>query len=382
MLSSTTSSRPVIVFYENIELLIKLYLHRFIIAQANEFIKINSIVYFCTIDDPTRLQQEFLNRYIPGTFAISSKDTRTLKQIKPTVVFVSSVLAAAKLALTSPFRSRQYQHILWYQGILPEESFLRRRNYLRKLVLIYIEQLALSWSDVVLLPSDSMREYLSAHNRLPEKKYLTVPNAIDNIPPIFAGSRELWNIGDDNTPTIGYCGGISAWQCFEEAAMLVANLQHLNPELRFLVLTYDPDKAQEILQRQKVSRFIIRTSAPEETYRFVQAFDLGLLLRRPHPINAVSFPLKYLDYISNGVPVCTTGAVDSIREDAENNHGLLIDVDRDESQRVIDHLAKCVKNRQVVREELRLHASQKWTWEKINKECRELYLEIVKNGEF
>lgn len=376
MLKATTT-RAVIVFFEDIDLLNKPYLHRFLIAQAHEFIRINSIIYFCTMDEPSRLQKQFLDINIPGAIAISSKDRNSLKQIVPTAIFITSVLTAFKLGLSNPFGGSQYHRILWYQGIIPEESFLRRKRYLRKFVLICMEQLALKWANIVLLPSGSMRQYLSKHKRLPKNKYLTVPNAIDNIPPIFPGSRELWGIVDETPPTIGYCGGISSWQCFEESAMLAAELQRLCPELWFLVLTYDPSKAEDILRQHKISRFRIKTSSPEDTYRYVQAFDLGLLLRRPHPINAVAFPLKYLDYMANGVPVCTTNAVDAIREDAKQHHGLFIDLDRIEPQKIIDHLAKCVKNRQKVRDELRSHASQQWTWEKINEECREIYLDIV-----
>lgn len=367
-----------VVFYEHLPVLNRPFLHRFLIAQAKEFMQIGAKVVFCTGDKSSVLQKDFLEINLPGAIAINVADKDGRRKLIPSAVFTSSINSVPRLVVNKPFAGNNYAIILWYGGIIPEESFLRRQSYLRKCVLICMEQLALKWSDVVLLPSDSMREFLSAHSRLPDNKYLAVPNAIDNIPPIFEDSRKLWGIGDDKTPTIGYCGGISAWQCFEEAAAMAANLQQLSPDLWFLVLTYDPNKAQEILLRQKVSRFIIRTCVPEETYRYVQAFDLGLLLRRPHPINAVSFPLKYLDYMSNGVPVCTTGAVDSIREDAENNHGLLIDVDRDQSQRVIDHLSKCVMNRQVVRDQLRTHASQHWTWETINRECRQVYLDIIR----
>ncbi|MDD2272289.1 MAG: glycosyltransferase [Desulfuromonadaceae bacterium] len=371
------ASKPIVVFFEHVTVLDRFYLHKFLIAQAHEFINTKSIIYFCTMDDSKRLQKEFLDKYIPGALAINYKDKKSLKQIVPVAVFVSSVLTALKLGFSNPFKICQYHHILWYQGIIPEESFLRRKSYLRKFVLICVEQLAIRWADVVLLPSDAMKEYLWKHKRLPQKKYVTIPNAIDNIPSIFLASRELWGLGDDNTPTIGYCGGISTWQCFEETVMLVSDLQRLCPELWFLVLTYDPHNAQEILQRQKMSRFIIRTSAPEDTYRYVQAFDLGLLLRRSHPINAVSFPLKYLDYMANGVPVCTTSAVDAIREDAEQNHGLVIDLDRNEAEKVLDHLLNCVKAKEQIRDELRNHASQQWTWKSANAESRQVYADII-----
>lgn len=366
-----------VVFYEHLPILNRPFLHRFIIAQAKEFMSIGATIMFCTGDNSSLLQKEFLDVNLSGAIAVNVADKIGCCKIIPKAVFTSSINSVPRLVFNNPFTGRNYVKILWYGGILPEESFLKRESYLRKFILFCMEQLALRLADAVLLPSDSMREYLREHNRLPRNRYLTVPNAIDTIPPIFFGSRELWGI-NDSSPTIGYCGGISSWQCFEETAILVADLQRIFPELWFLILTYSPNKAQEILQRQKVSRFIIRTSAPEETHRYVQAFDLGLLLRRPHPINSVSFPLKYLDYMSNGVPVCTTSAVDSIKEDAENNHGLLIDVDRDESHRVIDHIEKCVMNRQVIRNELRDHAAQRWTWEKINRECRELYVDVMK----
>jgi len=370
--NNTTNN--IVLFYEYPPILSRPFLHRFLIAQAKAFLMCGFKVIFCTGDDVAELNDDFLDKYIPNAVAVKASD---IYYIKPTVVFTATVNSVLRFIFHNMLVTKKYNKILWYGGILPEERYLKNNNIFKKLVLIGIEQFALRWSDIILLPSDYMQIYLKNHKRLPPKKYLTVPNAIESIPPIYFETRALWGIEDHVSPVIGYCGGIYEWQCFEDTARLISQVQCLYPEIWFLVLTYEQEKAQKILQEHNVYRYVVKSCNSSETHQYLQAFDLGMLLRRPHPINAVSFPLKYVDYIANGVPVCTTAAIDSISEDAENNHGLLIDLDRYEPQRVLDHILQSMKDRQSIRERLRMHASKKWTWESINAECRQIYTKML-----
>ena len=48
------------------------------------------------------------------------------------------------------------RHVVWMQGIVPEESYLRRHSRLRRAVLSFVERLVLKRADLLLLVSSEM----------------------------------------------------------------------------------------------------------------------------------------------------------------------------------------------------------------------------------
>lgn len=371
-------SEPIIVFLEHISILDRLYLHRFLIAQAREFVSFKAKVFFCTADDPASLQNEFLDKYIPESIAISKNDSKLLRQIEPKIVFISSVITGCKLAVSNPFKNRNFESILWYQGVIPEESYLRRKSNLRRYVLLILERIALTCANIVIVPTQSMLDYLESNNRLPKKtQYLVVPNAIDSLPPLVSDPKHSWGIKENNFPIIGYCGGLSKWQCFEQILDFVENIQRIEPDTIFLVLTYDQHKASEMILKKGLANTIVKQTSPDDVYRYIQSFDVGILFRDESAVNTVAFPLKYLDYISNGVPVITTNAVKSILNDVLANYGYIVDLDNMDYSSILEYIKRIASQKSLICQKLRDDAVSKWTFSVVNAKIKNIYLEIM-----
>ncbi|WP_136526670.1 glycosyltransferase family protein [Geomonas ferrireducens] len=374
---SEIAPKPVVVFLEDVTILDRPYLHRFFIAQAKEFLSLNAKVIFCT-KDCTPLLQKFLDDHITGAFADRNSGRNSIKKYNPTILFISSVITGAKLYLLHVFFRKKANIVFWYQGLIPEESFLRRNSNLRRCILLLLEHLGLEISDIVLLPTQSMLDYLKDANRLPQKnKYIVIPNAISALPPLTSESKKLWAIESNTSPTIGYCGGLSRWQCFPAALHFVKKLQELDPNVLFLILTFDSQKALDMLSENGISNAVVRSTTPDQVYKYVQAFDVGILFREEGPVNAAAFPLKYLDYISNGVPVLTTHALKAIFDDAKATHGCVLNLDDIDYSSVLSYIKDIASDKTLITKSLRQHCADRWMFHYVNRQAKRAFKELL-----
>jgi len=372
-------NKSTVIFYESLPINNQIFLHRFIVAQITELIEIGYNIILCTGDNPNDLKEKFIDFYNINAVAINCNDYNCCKKLNPVIVFTSRIDSAVKIKFTNIFGSNNFTKILWYGGVIPEESYLRRKSKVRRLILLILEKMALKWADIVLLPTQSMLNYLDMNNRLPENtKYLVVPNAIEASPPRYKDSRKLWGIKETNSPVIGYCGGLSKWQCFEETLDFIKNIQAIEPDIIFLVITYDPQNALKMIFEKGISNAIVKHTTPDKVYQYVQAFDVGILFRYENVVNTAAFPLKYLDYISNGVPVITTNAVKAITSDVQKTFGYTISFEQIDYISIIAHIKNVSSNKESTGKKLREHVTSKWTFDVVNKSIRNVYTEIYK----
>lgn len=124
--------------------------------------------------------------------------------------------------------------ILWCQGIIPEESYLRNGSKGKSAILSLIEKSALKKAAFCLFVSDDMRRHY-------ETKYGLSFEGRCFVMPCFNSMFEQGSFfaeGKYDSPTFAYVGSMAAWQCFEETVDLYKELESRLPGAFLKVLTF------------------------------------------------------------------------------------------------------------------------------------------------
>lgn len=237
------------------------------------------------------------------------------------VLIHDSVLSAVYYML------RGYRNgIVWIQGVLPEESYMRNRSRLRTAVLSGIERYVLKRADYVLFVSDEMkRHYEEKYGLSFAGRCFVMPcfNELETLPEAFADG------GKYSRNTMLYVGSLNRWQCFEETAALVKKVQErMGEDIPFHVFTRDRDEAQSVLELHGVRQYRVDFAAAEELKHRIAAYKYGFVLRKDHVVNRVATPTKFSNYISCGIiPIYSSCLKSFAAADAEIGLGVVADPD-------------------------------------------------------
>lgn len=194
--------------------------------------------------------------------------------------------------------------ITWIQGTLPEESYMRNKDKLRRTVLYWIEAMGFKISNGFIFVSKSMAEFYRKKHPFGVKKSAAIPCLSD-----FKESQ-LSKMKIPNS--FVYIGGLAKWQCFEKTIDLYARIKDENSV--FHIITLDVDKAKDIVSSKLQDLSNIKIYAIKERNRIpeiLSQFERGFLIRENSPVNYVSSPIKFLEYLSCNVDVIMTNAVPS-----------------------------------------------------------------------
>ncbi|MGE0713786.1 MAG: glycosyltransferase [Planctomycetota bacterium] len=104
---------------------------------------------------------------------------------------------------------------------------------------------------------------------------------------------------------VGYAGSMVPYQLPEAVATAGRIACALRADAHLLVLTHEPERARDVLEAQGVApeRATVRRVPHAEVPAFLNACDLGLLLRRDDPVNRAASPTKAAEYLACGVPL-------------------------------------------------------------------------------
>lgn len=269
-----------------------------------------------------------------------------------------------RLAVQTPRKVRSYSKVYWVQGLESEESYLKHNSLKRRLALAFTESLAMRACRAIICPSDAMIETLiRRYPFLRRSNFVTIPNLAD---PGRGPARDssLWGFEEAPRFALGYAGGLSRWQCFEETCRIVAEAQNQIPEMWFLVLTRDKEKAEIVLRGVGVKRYRIRSTTTDQVARYVASFDLGFMLRRDHVVNRVACPTKWLEYWQCGVPLVTTRAVRIVAEAPGTEFNCVVDLDdvQNAAKRIVAYASHPETERQRIRAEVVRCVDRSWSW--------------------
>ncbi len=187
--------------------------------------------------------------------------------------------------------------ILWCQGILPEESYMRNRSLARRAVLSQIERFALERAKLVLLVSGEMGRHY-------EKKYGVDLSSKSYVMPCFnTGLRDdaFADEGKYRALRFTYVGSLAPWQCFDETLQLYKEIEGMVKGASLTIFTFEKDEAAARARALGVERFEVRTLPPDQLGDALKGMSYGFMIRDDVAVNRVATPTKLSSYLSCGV---------------------------------------------------------------------------------
>ena len=250
-----------------------------------------------------------------GTVLWDSLEGEPMPDHKDAVLVVGSCMSMLRM-----WRKGYRNIITWFQGILPEESYMRNHSRLRAGVLSWIERFALKRSKLSIFVSRAMKEHY-------EQKYHLKIDTCYTMP-CFNTEYQKANVDskDYSRNVFAYAGGLSKWQCIDQTLALYKRLEQAAAgEARLLLLTPEQDKARQLVEQYSIEHVEITHVPYTKLPDVLKSVKFGFALREEHPVNLVSTPTKLANYIANGIiPIYTSAVRDFDLESRDKPYAVCI----------------------------------------------------------
>ncbi|MBI4062689.1 MAG: glycosyltransferase [Elusimicrobia bacterium] len=150
------------------------------------------------------------------------------------------------------------------------------------------------------------------------KNYGVKADKIDVIPCCMEESRfqtpnaqrqaSRQKLGIENRLVLTFAGSVRAWQPALWLAKTFQSAKKADPSCFLLVLTPARNQTIAILKEHGVNAadFHVLTTDHRTTPQYLNAGDIGILLRENHPVNEVACPTKTAEYLAAGNLLITT----------------------------------------------------------------------------
>lgn len=201
-------------------------------------------------------------------------------------------------------RAKGYKTIIvWIQGAVGYESFMRHKNPFRLLVINLIQCISMRISSLILFCSDYMKSFYRRRLYFTKGNYYIMPCFNENIDLVsidmFPEKKQMLN--QKKTIVFTYAGSLAKWQCFEETAVLYKAIERVIPNSLFKVFVQDKQSAEAVLRKYGIERFTIDFVKPDELSAEMRGADFGFCIRKDSVVNRVATPTKLSSYVCNGV---------------------------------------------------------------------------------
>lgn len=222
------------------------------------------------------------------------------------IVIVGSSINAVRLFV------KGYRHVaVWFQGVGPEESFIRNHSYIRKIVLELIEKYALRHAVFSLFVSHAMkRHYETKYHIRFKKRYAVMPcfnTELKKDSFLFPGKYEK-NI-------FAYAGRLTIWQGFDKILKVYEEIESLGlPNTRLLVLTPEKDEALDQIKKTSIKNYEVDSATADEIPEKLSKAKYGFIIRENVAVNRVATPTKLSTYIANGLIPIYSACIEDFHE--------------------------------------------------------------------
>lgn len=192
--------------------------------------------------------------------------------------------------------------ILWQQGAVGEESFMRHSSKLRRFILNYMDCFVMKKARMVFYVSQHMHEYYEnmAHRSFKNKAY---------VMPCFneVMDKDIISQKDYSQKTFAYVGSLALWQCFQETVQCYVQIEKKIPDAFLKVLTFDTEEAEQIIKKHGVRNYSVACVPKDQVRAELANSTYGFIIRHDILVNRVATPTKISSYLSAGVlPIYST----------------------------------------------------------------------------
>ncbi len=106
---------------------------------------------------------------------------------------------------------------------------------------------------------------------------------------------------DYSKKIFAYVGSLEVWQCFSETVEVYAEIEKRIPGAFFRVLTFNTEKAGQILREKKIKNYSVACVPKERVKQALEDATFGFVIRHDVDVNRVATPTKISSYLSAGV---------------------------------------------------------------------------------
>lgn len=257
----------------------------------------------------TKLIYELIEESIINTgykYEVYEELNKNFKPKKEDLIIVGDALTGYKLL------KRFKNVVIWFQGVIPEESYMKHRSKIRQSILREIEKKAYNNSIFKILVTPKMYEHY-------EKKYNKNRKGEHIIIPCFSEKeiqKTSFNVeGKYSKNKFVYVGSTQEWQLFNYTIQLYKKIETASTNsTELLVLTPSIEEAKSIAKKHDVKNITIKYVKQSQINEELKDVKYGFILRDESIVNQVATPTKFSSYISNGIiPIFSSSLTDFTR---------------------------------------------------------------------
>ncbi|OGI11771.1 MAG: hypothetical protein A2Y40_01165 [Candidatus Margulisbacteria bacterium GWF2_35_9] len=303
--------------------------------------------YEVTVATPISVKASIKQGNVKEEKYYGTKGLKTLVK-RSDIVYFRDIINFFKLFLVCKLESKS---ILYdFRGLAAEESFSRNKNIFKYGILFVAEFLAAILSDRIQCVSENMKREL-------RRRYY-IKKEINVIPCL---THRCIKRNDERYEKVRfvYVGGLSKWQKIDLIISVCERIQ-VEIDCMFTFITNKPQELKDRLKESQVFNWKVLTGNNDFVQEILKNQDFGFLLRDNYLFNKLSSPIKFLEYVSNGViPIITPFVGDYSNIVAGKDLGILYIND---SQKLIDEIKHIVNEIESYRNKL-FEFSYQRTWE-------------------
>lgn len=214
---------------------------------------------------------------------------------KNSYLFITDIKPAIIL-ISQGFRNIVY----WFQGVSPEEDFLRRRSYIRMYVLKLCEYIILHRAKLLLFVSEYMKEHYMKLTKLNFRYNSFVMPCFNTT--ICADAFLPYDKYRKNV--FCYVGSLDVWQSFDKTLLFYKKIETIDSNSLLKVFTRDVQNAEKRIIKAGIENFEVRYVPQHNLPKELSECKYGFILREDNKVNNVATPTKMSTYLSCGlIPV-------------------------------------------------------------------------------
>jgi len=241
-----------------------------------------------------------------------------IKQVGIDNIYIRSIFDFITVFFLKIFFFRKYTIIYDFRGIINEESYLRNKSAIRKQILFKIEKFIYNKADRVHTVSNNLKKYL-----IDNFGYRSV-----NVIPCSVSTNLLKKVKNKDCIDFVYLGSTAVWQKFEETIKLYGFIEKRLENSKLTIVTLNQNEAKKIVEKYKIINFEIKSLNHQEVLQDLKNYDFGFLLRDDNIVNNTASPIKFLEYVSNGViPIMTDSVGDYSKLVLDEKIGIILKKD-------------------------------------------------------
>lgn len=251
---------------------------------------------------------------LPSIFWVAKKITRCIPNINPDIIHARGHIGSYIGLIIKNKLFKDTPLIADLRGVPREEFLFHARGKINKLIIAkirivgfdYMEQYVCRESAHIFCVSESLSYYLKENVEVDGDKITVVPTCTDTN--IFSYDQLKYekmrtDLGIKDRIVFIYSGSLAPWQMVKETVELFKKIKQDIKQVFLLFLTIEPEKAKDIFTNMPTEDYLITSAKYSEVSSYLNAADIGILLRERHIVNKVSAPVKIGEYLCCGLPI-------------------------------------------------------------------------------